>query len=400
VYHSTRGLTNSDIEPVQKSLRKVEVALKDDGSANGILNKLKEYQERLRADVEIISKQQNPSDQLRQNAMNDLNSVALSLAVLNEQFTTNRDENYTAVSESLTKLEALRKQIEPMASPERVIGMAITQAGKLAVELAWPLAAIFVFLYLFTSRKAPDRMAELFSNFKSVELFSAKFELGEKIRASAEETFAKFRKQGKELSDLWAQRKSLEEKITEFLSDKDNGLVARIDAARALLSPPMGPLTEYRCTIHVPDLLFAETFYQLIDYIPRQRGAETRGRTWSYRFGFIGRIWRSGESGILGSVTTDINELIYEWGMTKEEAESAGKDRQSFFGVLLKQNNVQVGLFYVDAREQNAFGLDVDKSLRKFVEDELKRLEITKDLAAINEELRGRAPLIRIYSQR
>src|SRR5258708_33382072 len=190
--------------------------------------------------------------------MNDLNNVALSLAVLNEQFTTNRDENYTAVSESLTKLEALRKQIEPTATPEKVIGMALTQAGKLVVELAWPLAAIFVFLYLFTSRRAPDRLAQLFSNFKSVEFFSAKFELGEKIRASAEETFEKFRKQGKELYDLWVQRKSLEERITAFLSDKENGLVVKIDAARASLSPLKGPLTEYRCTIHVPDLLFAE----------------------------------------------------------------------------------------------------------------------------------------------
>lgn len=397
VYHSTRGLTTSDIEPVQKSLQKVETALKEDTSPNGVLKQLRDNREKLQTDLEIIRNHKSSDDTMRQAAMNDLNIVMQNLAALQTQFANKGDENQTIISDSLTKLEILRKGIEPMATPEKIIGMALARVGSLVVQLAWPLAIIFVFLYLFTSKKAPDRLAALFSNFKSVELFSAKFELGDKIKFTAEETFDSFRKQAKNNFDHWVQKKALEDKVRGLLSQT---IMGKINQDRAALNPAKGPLGDYRCTIHVPDLLFAETFYQLLDYIPRQPGPETRGRTWSYRFGFIGKLWRSEkQSDMSPSVPTNTEDLINNWGMTREEAENAGKGRKSFLGVLLTQHNVPVGLFYMDAKGENEFGDDQDGSLRKLINDQCGSLEITKDLADIAEELRGSAALIRIYSQ-
>jgi hypothetical protein len=99
-------------------------------------------------------------------------------------------------------------------------------------------------------------------------------------------------------------------------------------------------------------------------------------------------------------VPTNIEDLINNWGMTREEAENAGKGRKSFLGVLLTHHAVPVGLFYMDAKDEHEFGDDADGSLRKLINDRCNSLEITKDLADIAEELRGSAALIRIYSQR
>lgn len=399
VYQSARGLTASDIEPVEKTLRQVETRLQAEAGADGVLSKFKNVNQKLQVGLETLRGQMGADDQQRRKVISDIDDVVLNLAVIQSHLSVERDANNAAVTDARTRLEALRKQIEPTATAQKVLGAALTQFGKLLTALAWPLVALIAFWFLFTSRRAPGRVAELFSPFKSVELFSAKFEIGDKIRASANETFEKFRKEAKEAYSLWVDRKSLEGKIKSLL-DKEAAVMTKINEMRLSLSPPAEDLQDYRCTIHVPDLLFAETFYQLLDYVPRQPGPETRGRTWSYRFGFIGRVWRSEKSQIQGEVSTNITELTSEWGMTKEEADNAGKDRQSFLGVLLKHNSVPVGLFYMDAKGKNEFGTDADESLRNLIESECGRLEITKDLASINEELRGRAPLIRIYSQR
>jgi hypothetical protein len=399
VYHSTRGVTPGDIEPVQKSLQKVDASLQEDG--NEILKQFRENREKLENNLEKISKQTNPADPARQETLNNLNSVVSALSLLQTRVDNNRDERQAAIKDSLNKLESLRKGLEPAATPEKIIGLAITRTFNLVIQLAWPLVALAVFLYLFISKKAPARLASLFSNFKSVELFSAKFEMGERVKFSAEESFENFRKQAKNSFDHWVQKKALEEKVRGLLNDPDTGLIKAVNDVRAAMVPPQGPLEKFRCTIHVPDLLFAETFYQLLDYIPRQPGPETRGRTWSFRFGFIGKLWRSEkQTDIWTNVPTDTEQLINNWGMTKEEAENAGKGRQSFLGVMLVHHSVPVGLFYIDAEKANAFGTDTNGTLRQSIKTKCEELEITKDLADIAEELRGSAALIRIYSQR
>jgi uncharacterized protein YoxC len=396
VYHATRGVTTSDIESVEKSLKKVDSALQSEDAET--LKSFQGSRDDLQTNLDLMSKQTNPADPARKDALDNLNKVVSSLSRLQTQLNNQREERQAAIKDALLKLETIRKGIEPTATPEKIVGMAITRTFSLLIQLAWPLVILSVFLYLFTSKGAPERLTDLFSNFKSVELFSAKFETGEKIKLSAEEKFESFRKQAKSSFDLWAQRKGLGGKVTALLNDPNDGLLKKINEIRQ--SKGLHALQDYRCTIHVPDLLFAETFYQLLDYVPHQRGPETKGRTWSIRFGFIGKLWRSeNSSDVWEQVPTDPQELINNWGMTKEEADDAGKDRQSFLGVMLVNNGVKVGLVYLDAKEKNAFGIDKEAA-RVLITTKSDALGITKDLSDIAEQLSGGAALIRIYSQR
>lgn len=406
VYHSTRRVTASDFESVEKSLQKVEAALKETDSPEAVLNKFKSENARLQADVQVLNRMEGADNQLKQKAIDDINNIVLSLTTLQTQWGHEREASRAAIGESLSSLKALRERLEPTATLEKIVGKVLTWMGefifgfgKLLVSLAWPLVAIFIFWYLFRAPSAPDRVAQLFKPFKSLELGPAKFQLSDEVKASLEETFAKYRKQVKEQYDQSVKKKSLDEKLKQLL-DSQSTIMTAVDAARKALTPDRPALGDYRCTIHVPDLLFAETFYQLLEYFPRQSGPEKRGRTWSYRFGFIGKVWRTRTSDLQGTVSTNIDELINKWGMTKPEAEAAGKDRPSFLAVLLKHNEVPVGLFYMDSMEENAFGRKEGTTLFTSIEQELIRLDIIKNLAEIKEDLSGQSPKIRIYTER
>src|SRR4029077_20924802 len=116
------------------------------------------------------------------------------------------------------------------------------------------------------------------------------------------------------------------------------------------------PIKDLRCTLHVPDILFADTLYQLVDYYPRWGG---RGRPFSSRFGIIGLCWRSREDQIQGAVPIDPQELVRKWGMTHEEAVASGGGRQSFLALLLSDvSDTHVAILYMDATEKDAFGAD------------------------------------------
>ncbi len=140
-----------------------------------------------------------------------------------------------------------------------------------------------------------------------------------------------------------------------------------VDAVRQHLEylPP-----KYRATVHVPDVVFRRFLYQLLDYYP---GGEGRGRRFSERYGIIGRCWRMRKSTADKNavVSTDrpvlaVNEeenriltLIRDWGMTRQEAEQARRNRRSVLCIILKvpkhDREIPIGLLYMDAEEENAF---------------------------------------------
>lgn len=406
VYHSVRRVSGSDIEPVEKSLQKVQEALKESDTPRSVLDRFTNDNARLQADVQVLGAQGPADGQLRQAAIRDMNDVVIDLTALQNQWGRERGASSSAVSESLAALKALRERLEPTASFEKVVGLVLTWlaglavgAAKLLVMLAWPIVVVLIFLYLFRSKAAPARLKQLLENVKSLEFFSAKLQLGDEVKATLEETFARYRKEVRDKYDQAVKKKSLDDKLKSLLSPESK-IMKEIDAARKASDQSRAAIQDYRCTLHVPDLLFAETFYQLVEYFPRVAGEEKRGRTWSYRFGFIGRAWRLETSDMQGTVSTNLEDLIDGWGMTKGEAEAAGKDRKSFMAVLLRHNAVPVGLFYMDSKEEHAFGPKKDTRLFDCVEGELKRLEIIKDLAAIREDLSGQSPKIKIYTER
>jgi hypothetical protein len=166
----------------------------------------------------------------------------------------------------------------------------------------------------------------------------------------------------------------------------------------------LGAAPDFRCTIHVQDMLFQDSLYQLIDYLPRKwsegdKGG--RGRAWSARRGLLGRYWRLEESGVQHAVPTSESDLIKEWGLTKAEAESAS-GRQTLFCALIRATNESpLAMFYLDAAPKSAFGDDAKiKLLQDVVDNAVKTMGLDVALEKVWHDIRSSAPLIEIYGRK
>jgi hypothetical protein len=97
-----------------------------------------------------------------------------------------------------------------------------------------------------------------------------------------------------------------------------------------------------RATIYVSDVVFSEYLYQFTDYYPRH-GEAPAGRRFSKRYGIIGRAWRLSETLATGDAFPQaqsrdevIRVLREQWGMSKEEAETASHGRPSYLCIALR----------------------------------------------------------------
>lgn len=120
-----------------------------------------------------------------------------------------------------------------------------------------------------------------------------------------------------------------------------------------------------RCTLYVPDPLLDNVLYQLVDYYPKGGG---RGRRLSWRFGAVGRAWRLEQDDVWPGVETDPEALIEKWGMSRSEADTAGRGRTAFGCILLRRNEANqdldqgeiVALLYMDSDTSGLFGQGKD----------------------------------------
>jgi hypothetical protein len=154
---------------------------------------------------------------------------------------------------------------------------------------------------------------------------------------------------------------------------------------------------DFRCTIHVRDILFQDSLYQLIDYLPRKRANRSggRGRVWSVRYGMMGRYWRLERNYAQDSVPKEEVQLIQDWGMTKAEAETAS-GRQTLFCYLVRaKNQSPLAVFYLDAEPASAFGDKTQmEDLLKVVGDAVKEFELDRALEKVWHQVQSSAPLI------
>jgi hypothetical protein len=106
----------------------------------------------------------------------------------------------------------------------------------------------------------------------------------------------------------------------------------------------------FRATIHIPDALYANQLYQLLNYHPRGGGA---GRAFSTRSGIIGMAWRNRAPDRWYQGRTDEVELRRKWGMTPEEAaERVSADSEKVFlafPLFDESGAVPIGVFYFDS---------------------------------------------------
>lgn len=129
---------------------------------------------------------------------------------------------------------------------------------------------------------------------------------------------------------------------------------------------------DFRLTLYVPDFIFSDRLYQFTDYYDRSGqkmpGSKT-GRTFSVRYGVIGRVWRSGVSEIEGDLISpedrrqlkpgftkkDMERFIARrWGLSLEEAIHVS-DYNSYGAMMITRADKKLGILYFDSKKVDAF---------------------------------------------
>ena len=260
--------------------------------------------------------------------------------------------------------------------------MIILRIGREVARLilSWPVVVLVIVLLLALSRTASSRIAGLFTPFSSIKVFGAEFVFTREAMAKADQVLENYTKQVKSEFDRRVEILRLWDKLQNVLEFH-------------LFEKVLDKQKDFRSTIYVPDVLFQDTLYQLLDYYPKGGG---RGRRKSLRFGIIGLAWRSARSQVDGDITTDAGELLRNWGMKRNEVTAAGKGRKSFACVVLVDDlETPMGLFYLDCTEKNAFGTGKDQDLIDAITKGAKQTGLIRDLAELGRELRQWSPVIR-----
>ena len=174
------------------------------------------------------------------------------------------------------------------------------------------------------------------------------------------------------------------------------GLKAVLEGSR------LGSGDEYRATVHIPDPLYDNWLYQLLDYHPKGAG---NGRTFSTRTGIVGLAWRqnkveewSQSSGI------SLDDLIKQWGMTHREAAqrraSDGTKVMLSIPLMDPSRSRPVGVLYLDSKEQECFGQD--RTARLALADELRAIyqgKLSQPLSELVESAMRRSPQLSLEAQ-
>jgi hypothetical protein len=259
-----------------------------------------------------------------------------------------------------------------------------------AVALVWPFFAILFVVLLLTG---PGRrfFGPILGRLKTFKAGGFEFDLTQEgataARGEIEDTFQTYRTTIRREFDRMARIYNVPE--------KHSAVMETLRTKNLLDSDVWGNL---RSTIHVPDILFADTMYQLLDYYPGGTGG---GRAFPVRRGVLGLAWRTGGDQIALEVPTDPQLLVLQWGMTIQEATAAGQGRQSFLCVLLKDSsNTAVGVFYLDSTEPSAFGTTIDGNPTvALIRDGSAEFGLIEALSTLGEEMRRRGPAIRIFDE-
>jgi hypothetical protein len=392
-YLSTQRINAEDIRTLEELTTKLDHVLQKEGTLAAAQTPIDQKNEELKTAI-ISLRQANTQSAV----VSQLEAISANLSFLSQILKNERGRGTDAIELLKSKVTELKAKTEPSVGADRIAGTFLKEGGKIILAVIWPLFFFGIFLFLLKARSAPKTLGKLLRPFKSVKLFEAELVLSDEAKTMAEGTFENYRKQAIENYDLFVQRKMLAGKFENAVND-----IVGILKEKTGKTPGL-----YRCTLYVPDLVFADTLYQLLDYAPSGAG---RGRIFSIRYGLVGRVWRSRRSDIQefnliveeGKQVVDQNELIRAWGMSRREAQTAAEGRPSFLCVMLSNaEGDPVGLFYMDSKDSDAFqtraGEDRDKMLDQ-IASKCSERKIIESLARMSDELGGRAPLIRIYDK-
>jgi hypothetical protein len=172
---------------------------------------------------------------------------------------------------------------------------------------------------------------------------------------------------------------------------------------------------DYRLTLYLPDFVFSDRLFQLTEYYDRsgkQVSEGNSGRTFSVRYGIIGRVWRSGVAEIEGElISREERELIAKdpkhgpierfiarrWGLTLEEALRV-KEYNSYGAIRLDIADNKVGVVFFYSRETNAFSNDSTReNTLKAIERVLEQSMLLRKLLEISHEVAPWSGRVQIF---
>jgi hypothetical protein len=264
---------------------------------------------------------------------------------------------------------------------------------RLIQAAAWPTVVGLAALLLARTPSGLQFIRSATARISKVSVAGIDVELTEaaatNIHYSLETSFTEYRKRLNSEYDRQVRMRQVDDKLA---------LVADRAVNEAFGDkPPPG----YRCTIHVPDVLFAHTLYELLDYYPIGGG---RGRTFSMRYGMIGRTWRLKDAerwqleGDVFEGNKDPTVLLDKWSMTPAEAKDAAQAGiTAFVSIVLREDPSKpaIGILYFDSKTARAFGENEkpeDFAVKALVAS--NEAGLTRDIAQLGFDMRRVGPMI------
>jgi len=291
-----------------------------------------------------------------------------------------------ATGEIKAQIARAKANLKVLTATERARGI-----KDQILALVWPLFLALLIIYVTNSNSCLRLFTQLGSVISNVKVPGG-LEIafaGTTVKNTQEEVLRGYRQQAIAQYDAAVSQFQISETVSRI-----------IDARIKPFFEKAGLEPDFRCTVHVRDILFKDSLYQLIDYLPGKWGSGNRGRAWSFRYGIIGRCWRLEKSDAKGEIPQGQTKLIDQWGMSKVEAEKGSK--QSMLCNLIRgRNQSPVAILFLDAQPPHAFGDEAKMSeLIGVVDSAVKEFGLDTALDSVWEQVRSSAPLIEIYAER
>ncbi len=351
--------------------------------------------ENLAAIEKVLEKAQVPEADKLETATKELGNVKASkasqahldsafLAIHEAEISleTDRARLSSISSEIKTQIDEAKKNLDSPTALERAKGI-----KDQILALLWPALIVVLIIYLLHSQQSInflEQMARVISTIKVPGGLEIAF-ASTVVKSKQEEVLGEYRQQVNKQYDALASQYQVGETLDRLVKGPVEKFFQEI-----------GKQPKFRCTIHMRDMLFANSLYQLVDYKGEGKGG--RGRAWSIRRGMIGRTWRLEISDAQGKVSENATELIDKWGFKREEAENS-KYQTMLCHLIKAENDNPVAMLYLDAEDKYAFGTqDQMNKLLEIIRNEVKNRKLDGDLQKIWQQAQASAPLIEIYA--
>jgi hypothetical protein len=373
--YAEERLSEGDVAPLTVPIGTLSTLLADKGELKNLPGLVGDQNRDLLAQLSEI-KGLDPSSDLTAKRVG---IVSANLQLFQRELETRVQRGSDAVTKLDAELKVLKRKVgtsTPFGSGYRAFFGEVT---TLFVASVWPIAVVVAFFFMAAS---PLSLTEFLKSFRSVEIGGAKLVMnsGEEERAKTEGLLAQYRSGAALKFDAWVDDSDIRAQLNKVLT-------------KILKGHPKG--FKYRATIHVRDIVFQDTFYQLLDYLPK---GDKRGRIFSVRFGITGRAWRLGETQSENNLKIEALDLIRDWGMTSEEASRQAQGTLSFLCVpLLDDSKRLLGVFYMDSPTPIVVAPATEGVWQDNVRESCQTFGIIKMLSQLREELKGAGPRIRVY---